>query len=176
MSLFITTVISRTPLWVWVLLAALVALGLMQARDHVLTRTRVLIQPIALGAMSFWSASSAFGWHALVQPTWLVGFALGFVLNQSLRLPRRVQAMPDGRFAVGASWVPLGLILAIFMMRYVGAVSLAVVPQLAALPLFAAAVSLLYGLPSGLLAARARRLLQTGQRPAALQPAGASAG
>lgn len=167
----ILLIITRTPIWVWALLAALVALGLHQARDHQLTRSRALVQPIALGLLSFFGASSAFGWHATVQPMWLAGFAIGIALSRHLMPPLRVQALAGGRFAIGGSWAPLVLIVAIFMLRYVGSVSLAIVPQLADLPLFAAGASALYGLPSGLLAARARRLLQAGRPALALQAA-----
>lgn len=163
MTTFILTVLSHTPVWVWALLAGLVALGLNQSRDHVLSRGRVLLQPIALSMLSIFSATSAFGLHAHVQPLWLAGMALGFALNRPLMLPRQVQALPDGRFAIGGSWAPLLLILAIFVLRYVGSASLAVVPELAQVPAFAAIASLLYGLPSGLLAARAQRCLAQAQ-------------
>jgi hypothetical protein len=119
----------------------------------------VLLQPALLGAWSLWSASGIFGWHPTVQPSWALGIGLGYALNFALMLPRRVQALPDGRYAIGASWAPLLLILAIFTLRYVVSASLAVVPQLASEASFAAAASLLYGLPSGLLAARAVRIL-----------------
>ena len=49
---FISQVLQRTPVWVWAILVGLIALGLMQARDHVLNRPRVLIQPLALGGLS----------------------------------------------------------------------------------------------------------------------------
>lgn len=163
MTTFILTILSRTPLWVWALLAGLVTLGLNQARDHVLSRSRVLLQPVGLGLLSIWGATSAFGLHPHVQGLWLAGAALGFALNGPLRLPRQVQALPDGRFAISGSWAPLVLILAIFVLRYLGSASLAMVPELAQLPAFAATASLLYGLPSGLLAARAQRVLAQGR-------------
>ena len=56
-------------------------------------------------------------------------------------------------------------------MRYVSAVGLAIVPQLATEPLFAALASALYGLPSGLLAARAWRVLAHGHPAFVAQPA-----
>lgn len=164
MITYLLTVLSHTPLWVWALLAALVALGLLQARDHVLPRARVLAQPLALGALSLVGAAGAFGLHALPLGGWLAGLALGAALNQPLRLPRQVQALPDGRFAVGGSWAPLGLLMLIFWLRYTLAVALAMVPALAGQPGFVAAACLLYGTASGLFGARAWRVLQ--QRPA----------
>ncbi len=164
MSQFIVSVVSHTPLWVWGLLAALVALGLSQARDHVLTAPRLLLQPLGMGAYAFFGATQAFGWHAGVQPLWLLGLALGFGLNHWLRLPRRMQALPDGRFAIGGSWTPLALILGVFLLRYGAAVAMALTPQLAHQPWFAALASAFYGLPIGVLAARAVRVLKLRRR------------
>ncbi len=161
---FIIAVVTHTPLWVWALLAALVALGLSQTRDQVLTAPRLLAQPLGMGAYALFGATQAFGWHAGVQPMWLLGLALGFGLNHWLRLPRRMQALPDGRFAIGGSWTPLALIVGVFSLRYLAAVSIALTPQLAHQPWFAALASALYGLPIGLLAARAVRVLKLRQR------------
>lgn len=160
MGTFLITVVTHTPLWVWGLLAGLVALGLRQSRDQVLTPRRVLLLPAALGGWAFFSATQAFGWHLATVAAWLVGLGLGYALNRWLMLPRRVQALADGRFAIAGSWAPLVLFLTIFMLRYAVSASLAVVPDLATLPTFAAVACAFYGLPCGLLAARAQRVLQ----------------
>jgi hypothetical protein len=159
MSTFVVAVLTHTPPWVWGLLAALMTLGLLQTRDQTVSPRRVLIQPLALGALSIWSASSAFGMHAAVQPMWLLGMLLGMAVNRGLGLPRRVHVLGDGRYTVGGSWAPLALMLAIFALRYVVAASLAIMPLLASDAAFAAVASLLYGVPAGLLAARALRIL-----------------
>jgi hypothetical protein len=162
----IVTIVSRTPVWVWALLAALVALGLVQTRTQVLPRARVIALPAALGLLALWGASSAFGMHAWVQGPWLLGAAAGSALNLWLRWPGRVRALGEGRFEVGGSWAPLALMLTVFATRYVINVSLAVVPQLATVPMFVAAASVFYGLPAGLLAARAARVLASEPREA----------
>ncbi len=53
------------------------------------------------------------------------------------------------------TWWPLAVILAIFFVRYAVTVSLTVNRTLRAVPLFAAAASLVYGLASGYFLARA---------------------
>ena len=159
---FVSQVLQRTPVWVWAILAGLIALGLMQARDHVLNRPRVLIQPLALGGLSIYGVLGAFGPLAVPVAGWLLGLALGALLNQPLRLPRQVQALSGGRWAIGGSWVPMALLMGIFCLRYVIAASLAMHPALAAEPLFAAAASALYGAVTGLFAARAWRVLKQG--------------
>ena len=61
MTSFTFNVISHTPPWVWVILVGVTLLGLLQARQHTVSRLRVLIQPMALGSLSLWSTSTAFG-------------------------------------------------------------------------------------------------------------------
>lgn len=163
---FALTLLSHTPPWVWAILALLVALGAMQLRDHVLTRQRLLVQPVALGALSLYAAVSTFGLQTGVLLAWAMGATLGAALNQPLRLPRQVQRQTDGRFAIGGSWAPMALLMTIFWLRYGINASLAMVPALAGQPAFAGIASSLYGAATGLLAARAWRVLQQGQSTA----------
>ena len=172
MTVFITQVLQHTPVWVWAILAGLIGLGLLQSRDHVLSRSRLLAQPLALGLMSVVGAASTFGLHAAPVAGWLAGALLGAALNQPLRLPRQVQALSDGRWAVGGSWAPMALLMGIFWLRYAISASLAMAPGLAGQPGFAAVASALYGAATGLFAARAWRVLQHGA-PAALRQAAA---
>lgn len=167
MSTFLIAIVTRTPAWVWLVLAGLVMLGLLQARDHVVPRVRVVLQPVALGALSLWGVAGAFGLHAMVEGPWLAGWLLGLSATRVFHLPRQVQALPGGRFAIGGSWIPLAMLMAVFFMRYAVNVSIAIAPALKADAGFAAAVALLYGLPAGLIAGRALRILT--QRPAAEQ-------
>ena len=167
MSTFLIAIVTRTPAWVWLVLAGLVMLGLLQARDHVVPRVRVVLQPVALGALSLWGVAGAFGLHAMVEGPWLAGWLLGLAATRVFHLPRQVQALPGGRFAIGGSWIPLAMLMAVFFMRYAVNISIAIAPALKADAGFAAAVALLYGLPAGLIAGRALRILT--QRPAVEQ-------
>jgi hypothetical protein len=167
MSTFLIAIVTRTPAWVWLVLAGLVALGLLQARDHVVPRVRVILQPVALGALSLWGVASAFGLHAMVEGPWLAGALLGLAITRVFHLPRQVQALPGGRFAIGGSWIPLAMLMTVFFMRYAVNVAIAVAPTLKADAGFAVTVALLYGLPAGLIAGRALHILT--RRPAAEQ-------
>ena len=167
MSTFLIAIVARTPAWVWLVLAGLVMLGLLQARDHVVPRVRVVLQPVALGALSLWGVAGAFGLHAMVEGPWLAGWLLGLAATRVFHLPRQVQALPGGRFAIGGSWIPLAMLMAVFFMRYAVNVSIAIAPTLKADAGFGAMVALLYGLPAGLIAGRALRILS--QRPGAQQ-------
>ena len=152
---FIFEILKGTPAWVWALLAFLIWRGLVQARDHVVTKSRLMVQPVSMTLLSLWGASSAFGPHPWVLASWLLGLGLGFALNHAIGMPRRVRQLPGNAFALDGSWTPMALLMAIFAMRYIVAVALAINPGFAASVAFAATASVVYGLPAGILLSRA---------------------
>ena len=153
-------IVTHTPAAVWIGLAALVLLGLRQTRTQPMSATRVWLVPAIVGAASLASALVAFAaaGPVLTGACWAIGVALGFVSNRSLDLPRRVSANADGSFTVGGSIAPLLLFVGVFMVRYGVSVALAIQPSLGHDPLAAAAAAIAYGLPTGLLAARSRKI------------------
>jgi hypothetical protein len=151
-------IVTRTPAWVWLILAVLIVLGLLQTRDQVVPRARVIVLPLVVAALSLWGVAGAFGLHPRVEGLWLAGLLLGLAAARVFHLPREVQALPDGRFAIGGSLIPLATLMAVFFTRYVVNVTLAIAPALKADAGFSA-VAVLYGLPAGLLAGRALRIL-----------------
>ena len=156
-------IVTHTPVAVWAGLAAMVLLGLRQTRTQAVSATRVWLVPALVGAASLASALVAFAAAGpmLTSACWAVGVALGFVSNRSLDLPRRVGANVDGSFTVGGSIAPLLLFVGMFMVRYVVNVALAIQPSLGHDPVAAAAAAIAYGLPTGLLAARSRKIWAT---------------
>jgi len=159
LSTVIVEIVRHTPAYVWAILAALVALGAIQLRDHRIPRLRLALAPIALGAYSLWGATAAFGVHAGVIGAWLAGTALAFAANRRLQWPRRPRADGTGGFAIEGSAWPLLLMLLIFCLRYAAAVTLVFHPGWAADPAFGGGLALVYGALSGLFAARAWRIL-----------------
>ena len=166
MTPLLLTVFTRTPAWVWLILAGLVMLGLKQAADHSLSPGRLLAQPLVLGALSLYSATSAFGLHPWVAAGWPLGVVVGVLLNRWLGLPRRVQVQADGHFRIGGSWAPMALLMLIFWLRYAIVVALAVAPALGGQVAFTVLGCAAYGLASGLVGARAWRVLRR-RRPQA---------
>jgi hypothetical protein len=159
LSTVIVEIVRHTPAYVWAILAALVALGAIQLRDHRIPRMRLAIAPIALGAYSLWGATAAFGAHAGVIGAWLAGMALAVAANRRLQWPRRPRPDGAGGFAIEGSPWPLLLMLLIFSLRYAVAVTLVFHPGWAADPAFGGSLALAYGALSGLFAARALRIL-----------------
>lgn len=152
-------ILERTPRWVWGVLVLLVVLGLTQSRDHVVGRLRLLAMPAVLGLLSLAAVAKAFGAQPLAPLAWLAGLAAGIAAYTVLRLPMRAQALSSRRFAVGGSWLPLGLMVGVFALRYAVSVALAITPALALEAGLALPASLAFGLMAGLFAGRALRVL-----------------
>src|SRR4051794_12812196 len=85
------TILKNTPMWVWGLLAGLVALGLSQVRDRVAGWTRVTLLPVSMTAMSIWGTTSAFGAspsYGAVMLMWFVATLLVMAVVAPLSAPR----------------------------------------------------------------------------------------
>ncbi|HEX4511188.1 MAG TPA: DUF6622 family protein [Burkholderiaceae bacterium] len=158
---FLSAILAHTPIGVWIGLALLVAFGVKQMAPRRLGTRRLVVVPVILVLASGASAWQAFGasGEARMLLSWGAGLAIGWGLGRLLDLPRGVVANDDGTFHVPGSVVPLLLMLGIFLLRYIVNVALAVSPGLAMQTAFVIGASLAYGLPSGLFAARARKVL-----------------
>lgn len=157
----LAALVDHTPLRVWAILAVLLSLGWRQTRPREMSRGRLVLLPVAMGAWSLWSALGAYA-HldpARVMAAWAAGTLLGLALNGWLSLPREARALGDGRYLVGGSVAPLLLMLAVFVARYANAVVLALQPARAADPIYATCGALVFAVPAGLLAARSMRVL-----------------
>src|SRR5262249_53784999 len=171
-SVVIVEVIKHAPTYVWGVLLALSVFGALQMRDRVVSRTRVLVMPIALGAYSFWGAAQAFQmqWEVLV--AWAVGMGVMLWAARWMPWPRKVEFLPDrNAFAVAGSVAPLLAMLAVFAVRYVVAVNLILHPQWRSQAGVAILGALVYGLLSGVFAMRARSILAHGLPAGRLLPA-----
>lgn len=159
----IGTIVQRTPVWVWALLVALLALGARQLKGRQVGLRRVVLVPVAWLGFSLYGIYSAIGnggqlLAALI--AWLV--AAASVTTILLRTPpprgTRFEAASQ-TFSVPGSVVPLLLILGIFMTKYVVGIELAMNASLAREASFAVPIALLYGGFNGISTARALRLL-----------------
>jgi hypothetical protein len=166
-------IVKNTPLWVWGLLAALVALGLSQVRARTASPARIVLMPAAMTALSIWGTLSAFGQSlqfGSVQLAWIAAASLSLALVAPMAAPAGTRYdASSGRFHLPGSWVPMLLILAIFTVRYVVNVELAMQPALAQDDRYTLVTSALYGLFSGIFIGRAVRMWRLSFGPA---PAG----
>ncbi|MCX7173220.1 MAG: tat pathway signal sequence [Proteobacteria bacterium] len=165
MSTFMLQVVSHTPAWVWVLFVALLVLGYLQSKPRTVSATRLFALPVAMLGFSLYGIWSALGLDAVACIAWVAAVLLAMAANSRLRRPAGVSySAADRRYLMPGSWFPLGLMMAIFCTRYAVSASLAIVPSLREVPLFAGAVGLMYGLLSGILLARARHAASSGKQ------------
>lgn len=156
------TVLQHTPVWVWGLLAGLIGLGLSQARARTAGLARVALMPVVMTTLSLWGTVSAFGGSPLfgyVMLAWMVGASVTVAAVAPIAPARGSDYDAATRtFTLPATWVPLVLILGIFLTRYVVNVDLAMQPGLARDGQYTLLVGALYGLFSGIFIGRAARL------------------
>lgn len=169
----IGTILSRTPPWVWGLLAGLVALGSTQLRDRNASLLRVSIMPVAMTGFSLYGTLSAFGGSSLLPQllaAWTAAAAMAYAPIAFFPVDARYDAATR-TYALRGSVVPLLLILAIFLVKYAVGVELAMAPRLVQDGPFVLTVAALYGGFSGVFIGRAARLWRLALRsptPAAL--------
>jgi uncharacterized membrane protein len=159
-------IVSFTPIWVWGLLAALLALGLSQARDRSASLKRIVLMPVAMTGFSLWGTVSAFGATAAVLGIWSVAAAALLLAVTLFFGPAQATYDAESRlFQLPGSWVPMALIAGIFLTKYAAGVAMTMRPELKFDLTFALALATVYGAFSGIFAGRAARLLRLALRP-----------
>ncbi len=163
----LTPIVSRTPSWVWVLLAVLVGLSLMQARTRVLGLNRLIVVPLVMVVLSLLGTVSAAGLSFTTLLAWLLGYAaLTLALSRTPLAAGLYEPLTQRYTVVGSYW-PLAVMLAIFMTKFAVGVLTATNAAMVHDTLFPIAVSLLYGAFSGFFAGRVLRLVKLAKLDAA---------
>lgn len=158
------TIIQHTPAWVWVLLCALLALGVSQSIPRRASQTRTTVLPAAMAVFALLGLVTAFAGveqRILATAVWLVCTLGCTALALWLRPAAPAAIRFDGatrQFALPGSAWPLLMILGIFLTKYGVGVELALQPTLAGDPVFALGVAAVYGMFNGIFTARFVRL------------------
>ena len=154
-SAFALAIAQHTPLGVWALLAALVALGVVQSKARSVTVSRATVLPLVLLALSLWGVVSVFA-QAEALGAWAAGVVAAAALNLRWGSPQGARwSATEQRFHLPGSWVPMVLMLGIFCTKFAIGVSLARNAGFSGALGFAVAASLAYGLFSGVFLGRA---------------------
>lgn len=157
-------ILRNTPSWVWGLLAALLALGISQVRGRTASMTRIAVMPVAMIGLAVYGMVSAFGNSpnlASVLGAWLLAALATIAVVLQFRLPEATRFDPITRtFDIPGSFVPLLLILGIFLTKYIVGVEVAMKPPLASDPQYTLVVGALYGAFNGVFTGRSLRLLR----------------
>ncbi|HXD39002.1 MAG TPA: DUF6622 family protein [Ramlibacter sp.] len=162
------TVLKNTPLWVGGLFAALIALGLSQVRSRTAGLARVTVVPAVMTTLSLLGTVSTFGGSPLIGSVllaWLAAAAASLAIIATMAAPAgTLYDAATRKFHQPGSWVPMLLILGIFLTKYIGGVDLAMQPGLARDAQYTLTTAVLYGLFSGIFIGRAARLWRIAYR------------
>lgn len=154
-------IISHTPTWVFILFAVLLALGLSQLQTRTASLKRITLMPVAMLGLALSGVVSAFGKASggAAVLSWAIAAVMAGLWLFSCAVPQGTRYDAASKlFTLPGSAVPLWLMLGIFCTKYAVGVSLGFHPELAQNTVFALGVSGLYGVFSGIFAARAARL------------------
>lgn len=156
-----TQIITNTPTWVWILLAGLIALGYSQSKDRVVSFKRLVILPIVMVLMSANSMAQTFGLVSVASLAWLVILAVAarrIAASALFATGSRYDEASDS-IQVRGSWLPLFLILAIFIGKYLVAIVSHINPQLSSNSAFGVACAVYFGGLSAVFLGRAMTYL-----------------
>jgi hypothetical protein len=156
----ILQIISHTPLWVWGLLGALLILGLAQTRSRLVARWQLLALPVVLLMLGLWSMAPGFAAQPLAGLVWLLSLLTFTRLGGSLPRPAAARWLAlEQRLQLPGSWLPMLIIMTIFLLRYVFAVAQTLNPEWRGMLAVQAPLALTFGALSGIFLGRALGLL-----------------
>ncbi len=159
-------ILTHTPIWVWALLVALLWLGYSQTFSRTASLKRITVMPLAMIGLSLFGTVSVFGSDPKILLAWLVAGILMFSLV--LRKTNFAASKYDAEkrlFSLSGSWIPLVLIIGIFVTKYVVGFMTAMQPALVHDFNFALFFVALYGAFSGVFLGRAAGLWRMAFQP-----------
>lgn len=158
-------ILTHTPVFVWFLLAGLIALGWRQSRDRLVTPLQVLALPALMLGLGAWSLAPGLAALPVLAAVWLGALALGTAGGAGApQQPGTAWLAPSGRFRLPGSWVPMAFILTIFLLRYSSNVAFALHPEWRSRLAVQATLAVVLGLISGLSIGRSLALLRLARR------------
>jgi NhaP-type Na+/H+ and K+/H+ antiporter len=149
---FLTQIVTRTPIWVWAILAALIFLGAKALRPRTVKRFTVIIAPIAFLILGLTSSRGTLGFAS-----WGISLVAAAAFTFFIWKPTAgARYVPEGdQLHMPGSAVPMILMLAIFLLNYIINVTLAINPALRSELLWQVGPGVVLGALSGLFAGRA---------------------
>jgi hypothetical protein len=165
-------ILTHTPLYVWAILAFLLWRGVAEMRDRELTLRRMLILPLVMLGLSLNDMALKFDMGMELVTAWVIGCAAAMLLAWRFGRTRIAAGTAPDCVLVRGSVMPLILMLAIFLTKYITSVVLVIQPQLAHQLAVAGAICLVFGVFNGLLLGRLARMAgAVGQQRAGLPAA-----
>jgi hypothetical protein len=151
-------ILTHTPLYVWAILAFLLWRGVAEMRDRELTLRRMLILPLVMLGLSLNDMALKFDLGAPLIAAWSAGCAAAMLLAWRFGRTRIAAGSAPDSVLVRGSVMPLVLMLAIFLTKYITSIVLVIQPQLAHQLAVAATICLVFGVFNGVLLGRLARM------------------
>ncbi|QIE24899.1 DUF6622 family protein [Caballeronia sp. SBC2] len=153
--IMLISILQQTPHWVWWLLAALISLGVKQMQSGHRTLRAATVIPIAMAALSFYGVVSVFAHESIALVAWAAAMLAALAISLAAGVGSKVRWLAaEQRLLVPGSWVPLMLMLGLFVIKFGANVALATHPDMSIDGIFAGSVSFAYGTFSGIFLAR----------------------
>lgn len=149
----IASIVSHTPVWVFVVFAGLIVIGVRQMQSRVVSRRRLIVLPLLIAAYSLYGVAMASRGSAVALAVWLAAVCAAFLLTRLLPSPGAV-AESAATVRVPGSWMPMVVIVGLFCARYAYNVMLVIHPEVMHSSSFMALFSALFGFLGGLLLSR----------------------
>ena len=151
----IIEILRHTPIWVWVILVGLVAIGSTMLRARAISARRMVILPAAMLVYSLASIMAAFSGNWVTVPAWAAGVLAALLLSRWLRVSADVRyEQATALFHLPGSVAPMFLMIAIFCVKFAIGAAAAIMPAVLTDAQFIAAISIISGLLSGAFLAR----------------------
>lgn len=151
-------IISHTPLYVWALLAFLMYRGYVASKDREATLRNLTIIPGVMLVLSIQGITGKFGGSDVALVAWAAGAGASTALTWTLVDASRITAdRSKGTLHQRGSWIPLMLMMSIFVVKYAVAIVSAMHPELNGSSTFMFAVCILFGLFNGIFFGRLLR-------------------
>jgi hypothetical protein len=153
----IQQIISHTPVYVWALLAFLIYRGWLASQDRESSLRKIALIPLVMVALALTSLNSSGPLGDGVWVLWALGATASAAAIWQLATGDIVVNRAAGTIVQRGSWMPLALMIAIFITKYTVAVMSAIHPELPHSLAFTTAIALLYGVFNGLFLGRLAR-------------------
>lgn len=153
-------ILTQTPIYVWAILAFLIFRGVIALRTREVAMNKLFIIPIVMAVLSLVDVAAKFGLGGLGFAVWAATAAVTVALLARFGSARVAPAGTAGRVIVRGSVLPLVLMMAIFVTKYVSSVAVVMKPALLADGGFTTVVCVLFGLFTGYFVGRLARDLR----------------
>jgi len=151
-------IVSHTPVYVWGILGFLVYRGMIASRDRSLAVREVFILPVVMLLLGLQSTANGFGLELPTGAAWLAGLAAGIACMWRRAGNGMALDRPAGTVQLRGSWLPMVLMMTIFVGKFAVALALASLPALRSNLAFALPVCAAFGALSGAFMARPLRI------------------